>query len=54
MVNYSQVKRPFVTYYPSIFALEEISFMLMRAMQDKQRQRISENKWENILSHLKM
>ena len=24
--------------------------MLMRAMQDKQRQRISENKWENILS----
>ena len=29
-------------YYPSMFALEEISFMLMRAMQDKQRQRISE------------
>ena len=32
-------------YYPSIFALEEINFMLMRAMQDHQRQRISDHKW---------
>ena len=34
-------------YYPSIFALEEINFMLMRAMQDHQRQRISDQQMGN-------
>ena len=34
-------------YYPSIFALEEINFMLMRAMQDHQRQRISDRQMGN-------
>ena len=33
--------------YPSIFALEEINFMLMRAMQDHQRQRISDQQMGN-------
>lgn len=48
-------------YYPSIFALEEISFMLMRAMQDKQRQRISEKQmgeylvtFENVAKHFEL
>ena len=50
-----------IRYYPSIFALEEISFMLMRAMQDKQRQRISEKQmgeylvtFENVAKHFEL
>ena len=34
-------------YYPSIFALEEINFMLMRVMQDHQRQRILDQQMGN-------
>lgn len=48
-------------YYPSIFALEEINFMLMRAMQDKQRQRISDKQmgeylvtFENLAKHFEL
>lgn len=45
-------------YYPSIFALEEISFMLERAMNNKHRQTIDDNQmgeylviFENIAKH---
>ena len=48
-------------YYPSIFALEEINFMLMRAMQDHQRQRISDQQmgeylvsFENLAKHFEL
>ena len=45
-------------YYPSIFALEEISFMLERAMNNKHRQTITDDQmgeylvvFENIAKH---
>ncbi|PNZ83893.1 hypothetical protein CD127_02990 [Staphylococcus petrasii] len=48
-------------YYPTIFALEEINFMLMRAMQDKHRQRISDAQmgeflttFENVAKHFEL
>ncbi|MCJ1667316.1 FUSC family protein [Staphylococcus sp. NRL 19/737] len=48
-------------YYPTIFALEEINFMLMRAMQDKQRQRITDAQmgeflttFENVAKHFEL
>ncbi|PNZ31778.1 Integral membrane protein [Staphylococcus petrasii] len=48
-------------YYPTIFALEEINFMLMRAMQDKYRQRISDAQmgeflttFENVAKHFEL
>ncbi|MCE5090250.1 FUSC family protein [Staphylococcus devriesei] len=48
-------------YYPSIFALEEINFMLMRAMQNHQRQHISDEQmgeylviFENIAKHFEL
>ena len=48
-------------YYPSIFALEEINFMLMRAMQDHQRQRILDQQmgeylvtFENLAKHFEL
>lgn len=48
-------------YYPSIFALEEINFMLMRVMQDHQRQRILDQQmgeylvtFENLAKHFEL
>ncbi|GGG92776.1 FUSC family protein [Staphylococcus pragensis] len=48
-------------YYPSIFALEEINFMLMRAMQNKDRQHISDTQmgeylvtFENVAKHFEL
>ena len=48
-------------YYPSIFALEEVNFMLMRAMQNHQRQHISDEQmgeylviFENIAKHFEL
>ena len=48
-------------YYPSIFALEEISFMLSRALNDKNRTRIDDQQmgeylaiFENIAKHFEL
>ena len=48
-------------YYPSIFALEEISFMLERAMNNKHRQTIDDQQmgeylvvFENIAKHFQL
>lgn len=48
-------------YYPSIFALEEISFMLSRALSDNHRSRIDDQlmgeyltTFENIAKHFEL